>query len=153
MTTTWTIDGVDAELAGGESDIPVLRPGADASLTFIFRPEKAGHVARYQQVRNIGASAPENPIVGVSKVTSRPYFVERTRVAAPRDEVVVKVTNDGDVAEDFWGYCTGYSDGSRDLGDDTAVPRRVTLDFTVIDVVRSNLQTKSELENEYSQTI
>jgi len=153
MTTTFTVDGVDAELAGGESDIPVLRPGAEVSLTFLFRPEKAGHVARYQQVRNIGASAPENPIVGVSKVTSRPYFVERTRPNAPRDEVVVKVTNDGTVAKDFWGYCTGYSDGSRDLGDDTAVPRRVTLDFTVIDVVRSNLQTKSELENEYSQTL
>ena len=153
MTTTWTVDGVEAELAGEESDIPVLQPGAEVSLTFIFRPETAGHVARYQQVRNIGASAPDSPIVSVSSVTSRPVFVERTRANAPRSEVAVKFTNDGTVAGDFWGYVTGYSDGSRDLGDDDATPRVVTLDATVIDVVRSNLSTKNELEAEYSETL
>jgi len=95
MTTTFTVDGIDAFVDADESDIPVLQPGADVSLTFVTRPENDDHVSRYEQIRDIGASAPAEPIVNVSSVTSRPAFVERTRPAAPRSEVVVKVENDG----------------------------------------------------------
>jgi hypothetical protein len=146
----WTIAGHRADALQGEA--PELNPGAEPSMSFVFRPSDAAtpYNDRANAVLGI-ALASDEAEYGISDVTREPWFREKVRDDAPVNNIVVQIAPEDEAAAQvpaFWAVVTGYSESTQRPG----IRRILELDLFVIALV-SDYPTRTDLEAAFSDTL